>query len=59
LLTRDGAWIDVTPSKGSALFFRHGFTPESVIHVGDRVRGQVSKYVARINVMYDMTQACA
>ena len=59
LLTRDGAWIDVTPSKGSALFFRHGFTPESVIHVGDRVRGQVSKYVARINVMYDMTQVCA
>lgn len=52
LLSKEGRWIDVTPSKGSALFFRHGFTPDSVIHVGDRVRGNVPKYVARINVMY-------
>ncbi len=52
LLHRNGNWVDVTPRKGSALFFRHGFTPASVIHIGDRVHGAVPKYVARINVMY-------
>jgi 2OG-Fe(II) oxygenase superfamily len=52
LLATDGSWVDVVPSKGSALFFRHGFTPDSVIHIGDQVRGPVPKYVARINVMY-------
>lgn len=53
LLARDGRWVDVTPRKGSALFFRHGFSPDSVIHIGDRVHGSASKYVARINVMYE------
>jgi hypothetical protein len=52
LMAKDGSWIDVVPRKGSALFFRHGFSPESVIHIGDRVRGPVAKYVARINVMF-------
>ena len=52
LMAKDGSWIDVVPRKGSALFFRHGFSPDSVIHIGDRVRGSVAKYVARINVMY-------
>lgn len=52
LLSRDGTWIDVVPKKGSALFFRHGFTQNSVSHVGARVTGSVPKYVARINVMY-------
>ena len=52
LLSRDGRWVDVTPRKGSALFFRHGFGPDSVQHIGDRVHGAVPKYVARINVMY-------
>ena len=52
LLARDGRWVDVTPRKGAALFFRHGFTPDSVIHIGAQVSGPVSKYVARINVMY-------
>lgn len=52
LLARDGRWVDVTPRKGSALFFRHGHGPASVIHIGDRVHGPVPKYVARINVMY-------
>ena len=52
LLGRDGQWVDVRPRKGSALFFRHGFTPASVSHVGARVSGPVAKYVARINVMY-------
>lgn len=52
LLSRDGRWVDVVPQQGSALFFRHGFSPDSVIHIGDRVHGAVPKYVARINVMY-------
>ena len=52
LLSKNGQWLDVVPRTGSALFFRHGFTPDSVIHIGDRVHGPVPKYVARINVMY-------
>ena len=48
----DRGHVDVTPRKGSALFFRHGFGPHSVLHEGCRVFGNVSKYVARINVMY-------
>ena len=54
LLAKNGQWVDVVPRTGSALFFRHGFTPDSVIHIGDRVQGPVLKYVARINVMYEM-----
>ena len=52
LMTKDGNWVDVVPCKGSALFFRHGFTQDSVIHIGDRVKGPVPKYIARINVMF-------
>jgi hypothetical protein len=52
LLRRDGSWHDVTPRKGAALFFRHGFGLHSVVHVGRQVSGPVPKYVARINVMY-------
>jgi 2OG-Fe(II) oxygenase superfamily len=52
LYRRDGSHHDVTPAKGSALFFRHGFGPHSVVHVGMPVQGPVAKYVARINVMY-------
>lgn len=48
----DAGHVDVTPRKGSALFFRHGFGPQSVLHEGCRVFGAVPKYVARINVMY-------
>ncbi|MSQ64894.1 MAG: hypothetical protein EXR37_00845 [Limnohabitans sp.] len=48
----DGSWVDVSPVKGSALFFRHGFGRDSVRHVGCQVSGPVSKYVARINVMF-------
>ena len=55
LYRRDGSGYDVRPAKGSALFFRHGFGPQSVLHVGCPVRGPVSKYVARINVMYAAT----
>lgn len=57
LFRRDGTWVDVTPHRGSALFFRHGFTPESVIHAGSRVEGTVAKYVARINVLYGIPEA--
>lgn len=52
LFRPDRGHVDVTPKKGSALFFRHGFGPQSVLHEGSRVFGDVSKYVARINVMY-------
>ena len=53
LYRHDGRAVDVTPAKGSALFFRHGFGPGSVLHVGMPVSGAVPKYVARINVMFD------
>ena len=52
LFSRSGSVVDVMPSKGSALFFRHGFNLESVLHEGCRVTGGAAKYVARINVMY-------
>ena len=48
---------DVVPAKGSALFFRHGFGLDSVVHAGLPVRGPVPKYVARINVMYEATES--
>ena len=57
LYRRDGSSHDVRPAKGCALFFRHGFGPQSVLHVGCPVRGRVSKYVARINVMYAATSS--
>ena len=52
LFRPDRGHVDVRPTKGSALFFRHGFGPASVLHEGCRVFGDVPKYVARINVMY-------
>lgn len=52
LLARDGRWVDVTPRKGAALFFRHGFSTDSVVHIGAQVCGPVPKYLARINVLY-------
>lgn len=52
LFSRDGRWVDVSPVKGSALFFRHGFGLDSVVHEGCRVTGKIPKYVARINVMF-------
>ncbi len=52
LFRPDAGHVDITPTKGSALFFRHGFGPQSVLHEGCRVQGAVAKYVARINVMY-------
>ena len=55
----DGSSHDVRPAKGSALFFHHGFGPQSVLHLGGPVRGPVSKYVARINVMYAATAPLA
>lgn len=57
LFRPDGSAVDVQPRKGSALFFRHGFGPHSVRHIGCRVSGPVSKYVARINVMYSDSPA--
>lgn len=54
LFGRDGGVVDVTPNKGSALFFRHGFSLKSVVHEGARVTGTSAKYVARINIMYEV-----
>ena len=59
LFCGDGRWVDVVPVKGSALFFRHGFGPHSVMHEGCRVSGNVSKYVARINVMFGTDEESA
>jgi len=44
--------VDVAPQKGSALFFRHGFGPDSVHHMGMLVSGETPKYVLRLNVLY-------
>ena len=44
----------IPPKKGRALFFRHGHTSGSVLHSGARLLGETSKYVARINVMYEL-----
>ncbi|TFW16435.1 2OG-Fe(II) oxygenase [Duganella callida] len=52
LYGRGGSVVDVPPRKGSALFFRHGFSLDSVSHAGSRVGAGTPKYVARINVMY-------
>ena len=49
----DRTTIDIEPKKGSALFFRHGHGPGSVIHEGLGVIGKTPKYVARINVLYN------
>lgn len=44
--------VDVAPKKGRALFFRHGYGPNSVPHAGLRVVGDAPKYVCRLNVLY-------
>ena len=44
---------DVQPAKGAALFFRHGFDDDSVVHMGTQVTGHVPKYVVRLNVLYE------
>lgn len=58
LYGRHGQVMEVQPRKGAALFFRHGFNPDSVPHVGSRVGQGQPKYVARINVMYDDGAGC-
>lgn len=45
---------DVSPRTGSALFFRHGHGPDSVLHMGTQVHGDVPKYVVRLNVLYSI-----
>jgi len=53
LFRADRSFVSVAPRAGRALFFRHGQGPDSVMHEGTRVTGSVSKYVARINVLYE------
>ena len=52
LFGRQGTVIDVSPRKGDALFFRHGFSVDSVMHEGRPVTGPTAKYLARLNVLY-------
>lgn len=49
-----GRHVDIVPTRGSALFFRHGFGEESVLHKGKIVTGCQNKYVARINILYEL-----
>lgn len=52
LWSADGAqFVDVTPRKGRALFFRRG-SPNAVLHAGLPVTGDVPKYMALINLAY-------
>ena len=51
LYSRSGTMRDVNPVAGDALFFRHGFSTDSVQHEGLPVRSGI-KHLARINVMY-------
>lgn len=50
----DNQTLDIEPCTGRALFFRHGFGSDSVQHTGMQVTGVVAKYIARINVMYEL-----
>ena len=51
-------FVDIVPKKGSALFFRHGTSPSSVLHSGQPPRhSDEEKIVIRVNVMYkDVSQ---
>lgn len=51
LHSRKGGIVDIDPVAGDALFFRHGFSTDSVQHEGLPVRAGV-KHLARINVLY-------
>jgi len=44
-------YVDVTPAKGRALFFRRG-SYDAVLHAGLPVSGGVPKYMALINLAY-------
>mmetsp|Transcript_44202 Transcript_44202/g.134596 ORF Transcript_44202/g.134596 Transcript_44202/m.134596 type:complete len:97 (+) Transcript_44202:132-422(+) len=48
----DGRFVDVPPTRGTALFFRHGFD-DIILHMGTRVSGDVPKYIVRLNVLND------
>ncbi|MEY3572921.1 MAG: hypothetical protein RJA77_836 [Pseudomonadota bacterium] len=52
LHSRLGTIVDVNPVAGDALFFRHGFSLDSVQHEGLPVKAGI-KHLARINVMYE------
>ncbi len=55
LYSKTGEAIEIQPTKGKSLFFRHGHSTESVLHEGSRVTGNTPKYVARINILYEKT----
>merc|ERR1712159_53390 len=51
---RDNQFVDIAPKKGSALFFRHGSGPDSVLHAGlpVDVGSKGSKCLVKMNVLY-------
>lgn len=52
LWTSDASrYVDITPRKGRALFFRRG-SADAVLHAGQPVSGDVPKFMALVNVVY-------
>jgi hypothetical protein len=49
----NGSHADIIPQQAKALFFRHGFSRNSVLHKGCEVRGSTAKYVVRANIMFE------
>jgi 7-cyano-7-deazaguanine synthase in queuosine biosynthesis len=53
LFCPSGKTIEVAPKKGNAICFCHGPGDDSVVHEGSTVFGEVAKYVAKVNVVYE------
>lgn len=52
-LFNGSSYHDISPEKGSCLFFRHGINSNSVLHSGEPLLSDIEeKIVVRINVMY-------
>ena len=52
--SKDGTYTDVAPTKGSALFFRHGFGEDSVLHMGTAVLPAVDRFEAQLKAGMDV-----
>ena len=48
-------YVDIEPTKGRALFFRRG-SPDAVLHAGLPIVGDVPKYMALINLAYEISE---
>ena len=49
------SYVDIEPTKGRALFFRRG-SPDAVLHAGLPIVGDVPKYMALINLAYEISE---